>query len=861
MLPAGAVGLALLGVVTLVVSPSRVAAAGAALALAAAAALSYVRWLHVRLRRQTAALQEASNREACQAHILSHVADAIVATSADGRITIWNGGAEALFGARRSEAVGRPLTEVIAHRRIAHRDGDLRATLARQGEWKGDAEIVGPNGDTIFVEVTARGLPDGTGTPRGHLLVIHSVDARRRAELEARTRARQQAAIASLGQHALAGMDFGLLLQQAAGVVHSALHVYATGVLEVTGEGDALKVAAAQGWPAADRAATAPVDRTRYPDCALASASAVVATELAHPLLDGESIVASAAVVIPGASHPYGLLLVADRRRRTFSRDDLHFLHSIAGVIGSSFDRLRVERELHASVALQRATLEATAEGIVSTDASGRVTGFNQRFIDMWQFPAEVTSAEHFDEWVGWVKGQFADPEAGMSGYRSATASDGAHEAVIACRDGRVMERHTQPQLLDGRMVGRVWCYRDITARVRAEEERLRLDSQMQQTQKLESLGLLAGGIAHDFNNLLVSMLGNAGLALTEVPASSTVYERLLQVQTAAQRAAELTNQMLTYSGRGRLTVQSADISALVEEMVSLLRAAVAKNVQIHVDAGRELPPFEGDTGQIRQVIMNLITNASDAIGANGGRIDVVTGRQQVTRAYLADACVGADLPEGEFVFAEVRDTGCGMDGATLARIFDPFFTTKTTGRGLGLAAALGIVRGHRGAIKIVSQQGRGTTFRVLLPTCHTPVGTAAQPPAASCTPVNARVLVVDDEASVRAIARESLKRAGFSVVAVDGGASAIEAVGQSSFDAVLLDLTMPGIGGVDVFRAIKRMQPALPVVVTSGYSQQQIASSFGADAADGFIQKPFLPAALVAALQLAISRTPAEVA
>ncbi len=245
---------------------------------------------------------------------------------------------------------------------------------------------------------------------------------------------------------------------------------------------------------------------------------------------------------------------------------------------------------------------------------------------------------------------------------------------------------------------------------------------------------------------------------------------------------------------------------------------------------------------------MNLITNASDAIGTVHGTIRVQTGRMRVTREYIADAWIGNDLPEGEFVFAEVHDTGCGMDAATLARIFDPFFTTKFTGRGLGLAAVLGIVRGHHGAIKISSQPGYGTTFRVLLPATQTPAVKVALPvksPTASAA--GARVLVVDDEAGVRTIARESLKRAGFVVTTVNDGAEAVELLAtDTSFDAVLLDMTMPRMNGVEAFRLIKEHQPNLPVVLTSGYSEQEAVTRFGNDGIAGFIQKPFMPAALV---------------
>jgi CheY-like chemotaxis protein len=296
--------------------------------------------------------------------------------------------------------------------------------------------------------------------------------------------------------------------------------------------------------------------------------------------------------------------------------------------------------------------------------------------------------------------------------------------------------------------------------------------------------------------------------------------------------------------------------------MATLLETAVGKHARLHLDIASNLPAFEGDAGQIRQVIMNLITNASDAIGAGPGRIHVTTGRMRASRDDLRQACIGSDIPEGDFVFAEVRDDGCGMDEATMTRIFDPFFTTKVSGRGLGLAAALGIVRSHKGAIRITSARGQGTTFRVLLPSSAARVAGVQAPAAVDAPPVNARVLVVDDEESVRAIAQESLRRAGFAVDTAADGATAVELVRASAFDVVLLDLTMPGMSGVDVFGALKDLRPDLPIVLTSGYGRQQTAAQFGNRAIDAFIQKPFLPSALVRTLQAAVcSRATGQVA
>ena len=384
----------------------------------------------------------------------------------------------------------------------------------------------------------------------------------------------------------------------------------------------------------------------------------------------------------------------------------------------------------------------------------------------------------------------------------------------------------------------------------------------MLHVQKLESLGVLAGGIAHDFNNLLVSVLGNAGLALAELEPSSPIRARLTDIELAAQRAAELTRQMLAYAGRGRVLVQSVNLSDLVVELVTLLRTVVARTADIDVRLTDNLPDVEADASQLRQVVMNLVTNAADAIGGSPGRIEITTGRMVATREYLAYSCIGQDPEPGEYVFVEIADTGCGMDDQTLARIFDPFFTTKAAGRGLGLAAVLGIVRSHKGAIAVESTPGVGSRFRLLIPpvaarSSNRQAGASAQRvPAAIGT-----VLVVDDDDGVRTVATLSLERAGFRVVSARDGEECLALVQNSGaeFDAVLLDMTMPKMSGAQTCRLIAQMRPELPIVLTSGYTEPNAEGRFDIRGIAGFLQKPFTPANLVKMVHDALRRQPRE--
>ncbi len=408
----------------------------------------------------------------------------------------------------------------------------------------------------------------------------------------------------------------------------------------------------------------------------------------------------------------------------------------------------------------------------------------------------------------------------------------------------------------DGRFVA-VSITRDITDQVVAEQEARRLHDQLLQAQKLESLGVLAGGVAHDFNNLLVGILGNASLALADAPPDSPLRDTLEGIETAALRAAELTNQMLAYSGKGRFVVEPLDVSALVDEMAHLLESAISKKAVLCRQLAPDLPSVEADATQLRQLVMNLITNASDALGDQPGSITLRTRLvAESARGELGARLADADAA-GPCVLIEVEDTGAGMDRATCERIFEPFFTTKFTGRGLGLAAALGIVRGHRGAIDVVSEPGCGTCFRILLPvTTVRARPTRALEESAPAAAGSGVVLVADDESVVRQMASRILGEAGFHVLEAADGRAAVERFAAQADDvsAVLLDLTMPRLGGEEALREIRAIRSDVPVILTSGYSESEIAVRFEGVQLEGFLQKPFRPADLLERIRFALA-------
>ena len=503
------------------------------------------------------------------------------------------------------------------------------------------------------------------------------------------------------------------------------------------------------------------------------------------------------------------------------------------------------ERALLASENRYRSLIDATGAVLIGLNGDGTIFEWNREAERLYGYSrAEVMGRDYYASFVSAHSRPVVRDEIAKIMRGEATRS---FENPVVSRDGSRYELIWNVARLvgvDGKPRGVIASGQDITELRRLDTERRLLETKFQHAQKLESLGLLAGGVAHDFNNLLVGILGNASLALMDIPPESPLREVVADIETTALRAADLTKQMLAYSGKGRFVVHPVDLTALVREMAHLLQTVISKRAALRFDFASELPPVVADDTQLRQIVMNLITNASDAIGNNDGVITLRTGRREATREYLVSSYVDDALPPGPYAFIEVRDTGCGMDPQTLARIFDPFFSTKFTGRGLGLAATLGIVRGHHGTIKVESTPDVGTTFTVLLPcsgTAHDPI-TAQTPPRRERFRGRGLVLVVDDDETVRAVAQHMLQRSGFSVQTASDGCEAVAAfaAARDKIDLVLLDLTMPLLGGEEAFRAMREMRPDVRVVLMSGYSSHELESRYGAEGLAGFVQKPF---------------------
>ena len=382
----------------------------------------------------------------------------------------------------------------------------------------------------------------------------------------------------------------------------------------------------------------------------------------------------------------------------------------------------------------------------------------------------------------------------------------------------------------------------DLTDRAQAEHDRHELERKLLDMQKLESLGVLAGGIAHDFNNLLTAILGNAQLAKLQLGSASPVASHLIEIERTSMQAADLCKQMLAYSGQGKIEVRLLDLNRIIHDMSQLLRISVDKRVGLSFNLCHTLPLIRGDVSQIRQVFMNLIINASESIHEGEGAIWVSTGVVHGAKHIFRGTTITGQPEERDYVFVEIADTGCGMDEETKARIFDPFFTTKFTGRGLGLAAVLGIVRSHGGTLELDSHVGEGTTFTLLFPRADAK-GTQEAPGEPAAFPHwsgEGLVLVVDDEESVRTLATRMLESFDFHVITACDGRDAL-----SKFDthaeaitAVVMDVTMPVMDGIQAMAKIREIRSDVPILFMSGYMREGELCNL--DAATDFLQKPF---------------------
>ena len=496
--------------------------------------------------------------------------------------------------------------------------------------------------------------------------------------------------------------------------------------------------------------------------------------------------------------------------------------------------------KLRASDRLLKTLIDATNTGYIMLDEQGCILAMNEKYLPFF-------GASTAEEFIGQPARKLVHEKHLPQFYsefarllREGSARNVEIDLIGANGTVAPFEINAKTELTGDGLRIHLFC-RDITVRRRALDERQAIERKMQETQKLESLGVLAGGIAHDFNNLLTGILGNASLAAMDSGPDARIHRYLEQIEKASLRAADLCKQMLAYSGKGRFVVQKHDLNELLLDTVNLLQISISKRAALIYALAKETVTVLADATQLRQVTMNLVINASEAIGDAGGSIQIASGVASVDSAFLAGIMSAPDIRAGRFVWLEVADTGCGMSAEVMEKIFYPFFTTKFTGRGLGLAAVLGIVRSHGGAMQVTSAPGQGTRFRIYLPCAESQAD--HHPLADNHAPWKSegRVLVVDDEETVRIITARIFESIGLTPVLASDGRDALKKFeADPSIILVLLDLTMPHMDGEETFRELRRMRPGIKVLLMSGFNEQEAMSRFASQGLAGFVQKPF---------------------
>ena len=512
----------------------------------------------------------------------------------------------------------------------------------------------------------------------------------------------------------------------------------------------------------------------------------------------------------------------------------------LGGIAYDITERRKTEEALKSSLSLLNASLESTADGILIVNREGKIIKWNHRFAEMWSIPAEILNSFDDDSVISHIITQLSHPKQFVEKVSELYARpEETCFDQIDFLDGRVFERYSQPHTVEEKTVGRVWSFRNVT-------ERRQMEESIRHRQKMESIGTLAGGIAHDFNNLLNAMMGNISLAKMRIASDHPAMINLERTLSAMERAALLTKQMLAYSGKGRFQTLTVDLAAFVQEHLGLLEVALPKNVKLHTNIPPSPVYVKCDPAQMEQIVMNLIINGGESIGEKQGVVTITVSSVTISgdETKLYGTLSDQELEKGVYVLFQISDNGSGMNHETLSKIFDPFFTTKFVGRGLGLSAVLGIIRGHKGGIIVESEEGSGTTFRVVLPLASAPDSLETVPvrQPAILPAKTLSVLVIDDEKDVLDTIKDILESGNYRPIVHVDPVSALAAYEKLSnfISLVILDLSMPGMHGEEVLVRLQKINPAVKVILSSGYAKEEAQRRLGDVTATAFIQKPY---------------------
>jgi signal transduction histidine kinase/ActR/RegA family two-component response regulator/HAMP domain-containing protein len=657
---------------------------------------------------------------------------------------------------------------------------------------------------------------------------------REQAEQRALDRALQQTAVAALGQFALTHNDFAALLHQTVILVPQTLEVEFCRILELLPGSNSMLIRAGTGWKKETVGlATISAEPGTQAGFTLSSGEPVVITDLrtdtrfqSEPLLVDHAIVSGVNVAIGAQDKVYGVLGVYSGRRRAFTSDDVQFLLAVANALAVSVQRRRSEADLRKLAEFAQLNPNAALE----LTADGAITYFNQAAREL----AESVKRQH---------------------PRDVLPPD-MHKLVQSC----LATGQGVPQLetrLDGRVLS--WSLHPVIASqvvhayVSDITERLNLEAQLRQSQKMDSIGQLAAGVAHDFNNMLTVIQGHAGMLLARSTLPPDLKESAQAVHSAAERAAALTRQLLLFSRKSVVQPALLDLREIVGNLSKMLKRLIGETVVLEFTPPASLPFVHGDAGMIEQILMNLAVNARDAMSF-GGKLSLAVETVSVDAAQVR---LHPEARVGSFVCLSVKDTGSGMDAATLNRIFEPFFTTKEPGKGtgLGLATVYGAVKLHQGWIEVSSEVGKGTLFRIYFPATGetAEAGERADAMLAQIRGGGETILLVEDDASVLKLGRVILQDCGYKVVEAGSGVEALDLWQKhpAPIDLLLTDMVMPqGMSGIDLAQKLLVLKPGLKIIFTSGYSINDLDTDFIRGGGGYFLQKPYTRTTLARAVR-----------
>jgi two-component system cell cycle sensor histidine kinase/response regulator CckA len=755
--------------------------------------------------------------------VLQNLSEMMFCVDLEGKIVECNQVTLDLGGYSRDELIGRPFVEIV------HPDDQAAILAGQQGVL--EIRVATRGGSCLTVSVNSTPLRD-QGQAVGTLVVGHDITNFKKAQQSLERGNLDLLFLNEVSQAVTSTLDLNEVLTKLMARINEVLGMEAASIFLVDGSSGDLVCATAAGggadsvkglrlqpgqgiagWVAREGETLLVPDVRKdprfYPDVDLLSGF-VTRSVLCVPLKVKGRVV--------------GVIEALNKAEGVFTSRDRRLLEAMAPTAAIAIENAQLYQDLREAKEFNERIVQGMTEGLLIEDEQGNITFTNPRVEAMLGYAPGELIGHHWTEIV-------------PSGYQQKIIAS-RYESALLTKDGREIPVliSARPQFATGQYVGTLSVFTDIT-------ERKRLEEQLRRSQKMEALGTLAGGIAHDFNNILGGILGYASFVRAQMTADDPVRSDVEAIMHSTQRAAALTNQLLTFARGSRPETCAVDLREIVHEVVMLLERTIDKSIMIEPRLDSELVAVEGDPAQLQHMLLNLCLNARDAMLA-GGLLTI-----KARNVTLNEANALPDLEPGDYVRLSVIDTGTGMNAETMAHIFEPFFTTKreqagSKHSGLGLAMVYSIIRNHDGAVRVESEPGRGSTFHIYLPVSTRPV-TPSELPVEVLAGGTETILVVDDEQVIREAARRILCTAGYTVLMAENGVQAIETFRQrhgehEEIDLIILDMIMPEMSGEETFTRLREIAPQVRVLLSSGYSQEGRAEDILKAGVRGFLQKPY---------------------